>query len=138
MFQEGVMTRILLMGAALAVAGCASGTEHEIRTDRSAQLASLLEGREAGMPVSCINLRDLRGNRSAGDAIVFEGTGGTLYVNRPAGGCPALDFGRTLVVRSSTGRLCAGDIARVIDPVSRTEFGSCGLTEFMPYRRASD
>lgn len=129
------MTRIMLMGAALAVAACTPGTEHEIRTDRSAQLASLLEGREAGAPVSCVNLRELRGNRSAGDAIVFEGAGGTLYVNRPAGGCPSLDYGRTLVTRSSSGRLCAGDIARVVDPVSRTEFGACGLAEFTPWRR---
>ena len=130
------MHKIILTGAALAIAGCTGGAEHEIRTDRSAQLAQLLEGREAGAPVSCVNLRDLRGNRSAGDAIVFDGPGGTLYVNRPAGGCPNLDFGRTLVVRSSTGRLCAGDIARVVDPVSRTEHGSCGLAEFTPWRRA--
>ena len=82
-------------------------------------------------------MRDLRGNRSFGEgAIVFDGpTRATLYVNRPSGGCPDLGFGRALVTRTPSTRLCQGDIATVVDLSSRTSFGACGLGEFTPYRR---
>src|SRR5919202_1439665 len=100
---------------ALALAGCTNAGPPDPEAERrgAAELAAALDGfAQAGPPVSCVQMRDLRGNRSAGDAIVFEGqTSGTLYVNRPPGGCPSLDFGRVLVTRTSTSQLCRGDIA---------------------------
>ena len=129
------MRKMMLTGLALTMGACSTGSDYEIRADRPSRLDRMLEGREAGPPVRCVNQRDLRGTRSADGAIVFDGPRNTLYVNRPAGGCPNLDFGRVLVTRSTTGRLCSGDIARVIDPVSRSWHGSCGLAEFTPWRR---
>ena len=125
---------LLLVGiGAAGMAANKSGT----RSERAqARLARALEGRVAGPPISCVYQRDLRGNSSYGDdVILFEGIGGVLYVNRPAGGCPGLDTGRALVVRTTTSRLCRGDIATVLDPVSGTEFGGCGLGDFEPWRR---
>jgi hypothetical protein len=139
--MEDVRMRILLAltCAGLATAGCTMNQPEDPRAEqgRATALAAALQGYEpAGPPVSCVQLRDLRGNRSAGDAIVFDGqTSGTIYVNRPAGGCPSLDFGRALVTRTSTSQLCRGDIADVVDPVSHTNFGGCGLADFEPYRR---
>lgn len=131
------MKTIVTLGFACLAAGC--GGEGGVQSSRSADSAAeALAGRTAGPAISCVNLRDLRGNRSIGDgAILFEGPGGLVYVNRPAGGCPDLNTGRTLVTRTPSGRLCRGDIATVVDPVSQVDYGSCGLGEFVPYRRPS-
>lgn len=103
------------------------------------ELAEAIRGRVAGPPVACVNLRDLRGNRSAGEqAIIFDGPSRrTIYVNRPPAGCPDLNFNRTLTTRTTSTRLCRGDIATVVDLTSGAFYGSCGLGDFTPYRLAS-
>ena len=123
----------LLVGSA-AYAGGGSGRHGHM--DDEAKLAKALSGYEqAGPAVSCVSHRTLGGNKSVGDAILFSGTTGRLYVNRPAGGCPNMNFGRTLVTRTTGSRLCRGDIATVVDPVSGASYGACGLGEFVPYKR---
>jgi hypothetical protein len=132
-------TILLLTGLGLAAAACTANEPADPRAAQTGaeQLSKALAGYEpAGPSRSCVQLRELRGNRSAGEAIVFDGqTSGTLYVNRPPGGCPTLEFGRALVTRTSMGELCRGDIADVIDPVSHTTYGGCGLGDFEPYKR---
>jgi hypothetical protein len=127
---------ILLASACLA-AGCTAGETVDTTAETEAGLASQLRNYEpAGPPVSCVRMRDLSGNRSAGEgAIVFDGIGGRKWVNRPAGGCPSLEFGRALRVRTTSSQLCRNDIVTVFDPVSRSEYGGCGLGDFEPYRR---
>ena len=130
------MKKLVAISIAMLVAGCAAQEPMEMSAEAQTELAEALRGRSAGAPVACVNQRLLRGNRSIGeDAIIFEGAGGTLYVNRPAAGCPSLELGRALITRTPSTRLCAGDIATVFDPVSGIEYGSCGLSEFTPYRR---
>ena len=131
------MRSLALLPLAAALAGCMATTDQgaEMTAETQSELATAVAGRTAGPAVTCVNQRDLRGNRSAGDAIVFEGTGNVLYVNRPAGGCPSLNLGRALRTRTTSTRLCSGDIATVFDPVSGIEYGGCGLGEFTPYRR---
>jgi hypothetical protein len=135
------MKQFIAMAALALAAGCAAESPEEtarMHADSEAKLAAELRNYEqSGPPTSCVNQRDLGGNRSAGeDAIIFSGrTGNTLYVNRPAGGCASLDFGRALIVRTSGSQLCRGEIVTVFDPVSRTEYGGCGLGDFTPYRR---
>ncbi|MDQ8756992.1 hypothetical protein RCO27_12210 [Sphingosinicella sp. LHD-64] len=129
------MKTIATLGLALLAVGSA-GAEGGQSSPEVDKAAEALAGRTAGTPVSCVNLRDLRGNRSIGDgAILFEGAGNIAYVNRPAGGCPDLGAGRTLVTRTPSGQLCRGDIARVVDLTSGVEYGSCGLGDFVPYSR---
>ncbi|MEA3053054.1 MAG: hypothetical protein QOG72_1957 [Sphingomonadales bacterium] len=130
----------ILFASALLAAGCTTneGTEPvDMAANDEASLAAQLRGYEpSGPPVDCVNTRDLQGNRSAGEtAIVFSGIGGRKWVNRPAAGCPDLHFSRALVTRTPSTRLCRGDIATVFDPVSRAEYGGCGLGNFEPYRR---
>lgn len=59
-----------------------------------------------------------------------------VYVKRPTGGCPGLDFGRALSTRNTSSTLCRGDVVTVFDPISGTQYGGCSLGHFTPYRRA--
>ncbi len=134
------MRYLILLASVCLAAGCTTdepGDRVDMRADDEATLAAQLSGYEpAGPPVQCVNSRDLRGNRSAGEtAIVFTGSGGRKWVNRPAAGCPDLRFSRALRTHTTGTRLCRGDIATVFDPVSRMEYGGCGLGDFEPYRR---
>ncbi|WP_114952930.1 hypothetical protein [Sphingosinicella terrae] len=123
---------------AVGMVGCTAENElGSAAAPPSQALTAELSGRTAGQPLPCVSQRDLRGNRSVGnEAILFEGPGDVVYVNRPPGGCATLNSGRTLVTRTTSGRLCRGDIVTIVDPVSGVDFGSCGLGDFVPYRRA--
>jgi hypothetical protein len=131
------MRHLILLAAACLAAGCAADDPVETAANDEAKLAAQLAGYEPdGPPVHCVSMRDLDGNRSAGEAaIVFAGHGGRKWVNRPAGGCPSLEMGRALQTRTSSTQLCRGDIATVFDPVSGSQYGGCGLGDFEPYRR---
>jgi hypothetical protein len=135
------MRTIALSLAALAVTGCTVADQQAAQTSAAlaeTELTQELRGRVAGPTQACVQLRTLGSNRSVGDAIIFERqTGRTIYVNRPAGGCPELRFNRALRTRAFSSQLCRGDIATVFDPVSGIEYGSCGLGDFTPYRLAS-
>jgi hypothetical protein len=133
---EADMKKLVAISLAVLTAGCAAQEPMEMTAEAQTQLAEELRGRSAGAPVNCVSQRLLRGNRSVGEsAIIFEGPGSVIYVNRPAAGCPDLEPGRALITRKPSTQLCAGDIATVFDPVTRFEYGSCGLGEFTPYRR---
>lgn len=136
---------IIISAAALASAACTYNASPEAsaryaarQADKAAELDEALSGRTAGEPVTCVNARDLGGNRSYGEgAILFRGrTNSVVYVNRPPAGCPDLDYGRALKIRTPSTQICRGDIVTVFDPVSRVEYGGCGLGDFTPYRRA--
>ncbi|HEY0112378.1 MAG TPA: DUF6491 family protein [Allosphingosinicella sp.] len=131
------MKTLLLIGIAALSAGCAMNEEVESDRVDADLLASELRGYEqAGAPVSCVSLRDLRGNRSAGEgAIIFDGSGRQLWVNRPRDGCPNMRFGHALRINTTMSRLCSGEIVTVFDPVARLDVGSCSVGEFTPYRR---
>jgi hypothetical protein len=44
-------------------------------------------------------------------------------------------MGNTLVLRSSGGSLCRGEIGEVVDLRSGVTMGSCVLGDFIPYSR---
>jgi hypothetical protein len=130
-------TVALLLGIGL-LAACADQPPMEMTASEQTKLATVLANYEqSGPPVSCVVQRDLGGNKSVGEgAIIFQGrSSAMLWVNRPPAGCPSLDFGRALVTHTTTGQLCSGDIATVVDPFAHSSYGGCGLGEFTPYRR---
>ena len=135
------MKLILAIAAIGLLAGgtaLAGGRSHDRSNgmDTEAKLAEALRGYEQSGPAeSCVSHRKLGGNKSVGDAILFHGQTGRVYVNRPPGGCPNVNLGRSLVTRTTGSRLCRGDIATVVDPVSGASYGGCGLGEFVPYKR---
>jgi hypothetical protein len=129
---------IALAALSLAAAGCTASAEDQAiaRADGEATLAAELRNYQpSGAPVSCIPLRNLSGNRSAGEGAVIFGTGSRVWVNRPPAGCPLINDGRTLTLRTSGSQLCRGDIVNVVDAGSGIQYGSCGLGDFTPYRR---
>lgn len=132
------MKKLLLSSFALsALLACAASGPMERSARAEAELADELEGRVAGQPVSCVDQRDIRGQEAVGDGLIlFEGRGDVDYLNHPRGGCPTLNFGRTLVFNRTTSRLCEGEIASVVEAVSGGSYGSCILGEFTPYREA--
>ena len=135
------MKQIVAIAALGLLAGTAAFASHgesrrDAGMDTETKLAKALRGYEqAGPAMSCVSQRSLGGNKSVGDAILFHGTTGRLYVNRPAGGCPSMNLGRSLVTRTTSSQLCRGDIATVVDPVSGATYGGCGLGDFVPYKR---
>lgn len=133
------MRKIILLACLGLAAGC-TGDERpaQTRANDAQTLADALNGYEqAGPPTDCVAERDLGSNRSVGEsAIIFEGkTSLRLWVNTPPAGCPSLNFGRALILKTPSTRLCRGDIADVVDLSSRIHYGSCGLGDFTPYRK---
>jgi hypothetical protein len=118
-----------------AAALCVSAAPQPSDEERLAQ--ALANYQQSGPPTDCVMERELGDNRSAGhSAIIFNGTTSYhIWVNRPAGGCPNLNHGLALVIRTPMDRLCRGDIADVVDPVARISEGSCVLGDFTPYQR---
>jgi hypothetical protein len=133
------MTRITLLTllASAAIGGtlmAATGPGHE---HHDSDLTEVTANRTALPTVDCVRIRDLGGNRTVGDAIVFGGNRRRIYINHPPGGCPDLRSGRSLTFRTTQSQLCRGDIVTVVDLVSGTSFGGCGLGGFTPYDRTN-
>ena len=126
--------RHAILVPALLAAGCMA--EAPVSTpEGEAQIAAALAGRTAGAPLECVSSRDIRGPRIVGGALIFDTGGSTVYLNRASGGCALFDEGRAVRTRTTTGRLCRGEIVTIFDPVSGTEFGGCTLGQFVPYSR---
>lgn len=121
----------LLIGAALLPAASQAAP----RLTGEAQIAKALEGRVAGEPVDCINLRNVRSTEIVDRTAILYDTGRTVYVNRPRGGADSLDRWDALVTRNYDSRLCSIDTVRLYDTGSRFERGFVFLGDFVPYRK---
>lgn len=126
-------TLTLLAGGALLAAAAPALAGQPI--DREAELARAVEGRVAGEPVDCIDLRRVRSSRIINDTAIIYDMGSTIYVNRPRAGADSLDRWDTMVTRLHSSRLCSIDTVRMVDPTSRMMRGIVFLGEFVPYQR---
>lgn len=105
--------------------------------DPEARLARTLEGRIAGEPVDCINLRQVRSTEVISDtAILYKMSDGTVYLNRPEAGRGSLNQWDALLTRTHTSRLCSIDVVNMYDPRSGFQKGTIFLGDFIPYRKA--
>ena len=121
---------------ALASASLLAAPAAAERATPEMRLAKALEGRVAGEPVDCLNLRDIRSSRIIDrTAIVYETSGGTLYVNRPEAGAESLDRWDTLVTDTHSSRLCDVDVVKLYDTSAGIQTGFVFLGDFVPYRR---
>lgn len=127
-----------LCTAALATSSSAIG-HSERSSAASGKLAKLLAGRTAGSPVRCVpNFRNDE-MRVIDDRTILFGQGKTVYLQRPAGGCPSARLGGYSLVSRQFGsnRACQGDINEVVDLRSGVTVGSCVFAPFVPYTKGN-
>lgn len=116
--------------AATVIIPAQAGSRHE---RGEARLAKLLDGREAGKPVDCIQLGSISSTEVVdGTAIVYR-VGSKLYVNRPATGASSLRRDDVLLFTNHDSRLCSVDSVRLLDSGSHFQKGFVGLSKFVPY-----
>jgi hypothetical protein len=134
-----ISTLLLLGGTAAALSISSLPARETPGTEAKQKFAHALQGRTAGQPVPCIaNLRGRAQMSVIDDTTILFQEGNTVYVQKPAGGCPGLGNGRYALVKRQVGstRYCEGDIGEVVDPVSGIFAGSCVFGPFVPYRTA--
>lgn len=118
----------------LAATGCAHGVGSNA-DDGEARLSSMLEGRVAGEPRSCIPaLADRRLQVIDETAVVYD-AGETIYVARPTDP-QSLDTSDVLVIERSGSQLCKQDVVRTVDRHSGFLTGLIFLSDFVPYTRS--
>ena len=127
------MRRLLSLIAVSMLAG--TGAIAADPVDREAELERALQGRVAGEPVNCIDLRRIQSSRIINDTAILYDSGSVLYVNRPRNGADQLDRRDTMVTRTMLSRLCDIDVVTMVEPSSGTMSGIVFLGEFVPYRR---
>ncbi len=124
---------MILLGLGLLSTGVMADAK---RLDPEARLAKRLEGRVAGKSVDCIQLHDIRSSEIIDRiGILYEGSGGTLYLNRPRSGARSLDRDDILVTNTHSSQLCSIDTVRLVDQGSHVDRGFVALDRFVPYPR---
>ena len=131
---------ILSIGAALLAAAlpAQAAAPSSLTAKAEARLAKALDGRVAGKPVDCINLRDIRSSEIIDrTAILYRTNGNKLYVNRPRIGGSSLDSDDILVTKTYSSQLCSLDTVRLLDRSTQFQSGFVGLGEFVPYTKVA-
>ncbi|MEW9854958.1 hypothetical protein [Novosphingobium sp. M1R2S20] len=132
------MNRNIMAAATLATAAMGMAASPTLAAQQNesgeAELAKLLEGREAGTPVSCIPSTQIRQTHVIDKTALVYRVGNTLYVNRPSQ-ADALDGDDILVTRQHTGQLCRPDSVELRDRSTFFYDGFVVLQDFVPYRK---
>ncbi|HVI99745.1 MAG TPA: hypothetical protein VM657_11850 [Sphingomonas sp.] len=132
------MSRLSLIALAL-LGGCASAQNQAAEADRRAkaetEIADTLKGLTAGEPVTCIDQTRVHNVHKFAGAIIYEYSPREKYRNNVSDGCFGLSRGDIIVTRTPTSQLCRGDIIKTVSPGSRMPSGSCGLGDFIPYKK---
>jgi hypothetical protein len=130
------IAKATMSAAALAALVLTGAAEAKPRLTGEEKLAKLLEGREAGKPVSCLSLSQARDVQVIDGTALVYGSGRTIYVNRtdfPKN----LDSDDILVSRPHGSQVCSLDLIRLRDRSSHTFTGFVSLKDFVPYRRVA-
>lgn len=100
------------------------------------KLAKMLDGREAGKPVSCIPYSQTQNATVIDKTAIVYRVGSTLYVNRPTN-VDRLDDDDVMVTKIYTSQLCNLDTVQMHDRNAGFMWtGFIGLQDFVPYRKA--
>jgi hypothetical protein len=133
------MRSLSLVLIAATLASCTTAPPQPLqRSERAqAELHTLLAGRVAGTPQSCLPYARPENMIVVDDNTVFYRTGSRLYRQDFNGGqCNNLGSGHyALVTRQYSGSLCRGDIAQVLDVSNGIQVGSCVMGDFVPYSK---
>ena len=128
------MRKFAFVLAATAALATGSALQAKERLTGEQQLAKLLEGREAGQPVSCIPLYRTSDSRIIDKTAIVYDSGSVIYVNRPRD-ASSLDDDDVMVTTLHTSQLCRLDVVRLHDRSNFFFTGFVGLEDFVPYRR---
>jgi hypothetical protein len=129
---------LLIAVAGGAVVACSALPDEQAPSPRAQrELADALAGRTAGPPVRCIPNYRANQMQVIDDGTILFRDGGTVYLQRPQGGCPGISTGgRTLVTRTfGSNNLCDGDINQLVDLGSGFSGGACVFGPFVPYSK---
>ncbi|HXG80320.1 MAG TPA: hypothetical protein VNJ05_00810 [Sphingomicrobium sp.] len=123
--------RVLVL--VLALAGCAQpGTPSD-----TAAFTRELAGRVAGKPQTCISTMPSQNLRVIDGQTLAYDQGRTLWVNKLAARCPAIEPLNTVIVEPKLGsQYCRGDHIRGLEPGAIIPGPTCFLGEWTPYRSA--
>ena len=123
---------VLVLAAGLAAApAIAADTKGEVK------LAELLKDAQPGKPVSCISQFPQLDSTAIDGVGVLYRRGREMWLNRFSGVACRISFSDAIVTSTPSTQLCRGDIARIVDLVSRIPRDSCAFGDFVPYTRAS-
>lgn len=133
---------IALAAPSVLLAGDHDDTSHEEtaaepaieKTKGEIRLAKLLEGREAGEPISCIRQRPNDNVQVIDNTAIVYGRGNTIYVNYTKDP-DDLDDSDVLVSRRFGAHKCKSDIVTKVDNINGVYAGNVFLSDFIPYKR---
>ncbi len=134
--QRLTLASLTILASAGVLASCATTGQPVQRSPKAlAELASYLDGRTPGKPVSC--LPTYRRNDMVvidENTILFRDGANRVWRNDLKGPCNSLGRPSTaLLTRQFSSSLCSGEIAQVIDTTGGFTVGSCALGDFVPY-----
>lgn len=125
-----IATAVLLIAGATALAA-----DKPARAEKNeARLAKLLEGRTAGMPVTCISSFHADKLEVIEGVAMVYGSGDTLYVARPTDP-KSLRWDDVIVINRFGGQLCNTDFVRTVDRMSGFTTGVLFVDKFVPYTK---
>lgn len=102
------------------------------------QLAKILEGRQAGKPVTCIPYSPTNNTTVIDKTALVYRVGGTVYVNRPSN-ANQLSNDEILVTKLYSSQLCRLDTIQLRDRYAGYMWrGFLNLQDFVPYTKVSD
>lgn len=129
---------LAITASALALSGTAAHAKLSYAEKGEARLTKILDGREAGKPVSCITtLRDNGMEVIDHTAIVYD-AGKVIYVARPT---HPRSLGRSdvlVIKRHSPSRLCTNDSMHTADQTSGFTTSVVFLQKFVPYTKVDE
>lgn len=131
--------KTLAIAATIAVASLLAMPAADARTRLTGeqQLAKMLDGREAGKPVSCIPYSPTQNMTVIDKTAIVYRVGSTLYVNRPTN-ADRLDDNDVLVSKMYTSQVCRLDTVQLHDRNANFMWnGFVGLQDFVPYKKVA-
>lgn len=132
------MRTIALILTAAGLASCSTAPDPVIRTaQEQAEYQSLIEGKVAGAPISCLPAFAGNDMRVIDEqTVVFRQGGNRVYVANLNGACANLGQpGFAMVTRTPGSSMCTGDIVQVVNTSAGIGAGSCVIGTFTPYSR---
>ena len=129
MTKAGFLLQIGRVGgaAAIVLAVAAVSADAYARSKKDENVLSKYE--KTGETVSCLSLMTVRETDIVDDYAMLVDTGRNLYLNEMTGRCVGLSREERYLHEAPHGRMCRGDIIRVLDSFGGYR-GSCVLGDF--------